>query len=217
MFDAEMVNLKIAQIIEVGNRFRFEECDAAISPVPNVVIRTSREPQPTLKKFDTEDGSQIYMWRTSMCIEHKRTGAWIHILDANHPELIPGEYTHKETFGSKFAKGNRNILYKELRTRMLAHIDELIRAELQVIHREENSPTPARTIPRFVGEIIKRDAVATKYTCAITMDEITEDMKTLVTPCFHIFDELALLRWLQSTNVCPVCKASVSPAECLRI
>jgi len=230
MFDAEMVNLKVVRLVEVGNRFRFEESDRAASPVPSVVVRTSREPQPTLKKFDTEDGSQIYMWRTSMCIEHKRTGTWIHIIDANHPELIPGEYTHKETFGSKMMKGNRNIHYKELRTRMLAHVEELIRAELQVIHTEELitaelqavhteevSPTPARTIPRFVGEIIKRDAVATKHACVITMDEFTEDMKTSVTPCFHIFDELALSRWLQSTNLCPVCKASVSPAECLAV
>lgn len=217
MFDAEMVNLKVVRLVEVGDRFRFEESDAATSPTASVVIRTSREPQPTLKKFDTEDGSQIYMWRTSMCIEHKRTGTWIHIIDANHPELIPGEYTHKETFGSKMMKGNRNINCKELRIRMLARIEELIQAELQIIHSEEFSETLPRSIPRFVGEIIKRDAVAMKHTCAITMDEFTEDMKTLVTPCFHIFDQLALSRWLQSTNLCPVCKASVSSAECLAV
>jgi len=221
MFDAEMVNLKIVRLVDLpDDKVRFEASDTEASSHPDIVIKMSRESSPTLKKFKTVDGMEIYMWRTSLCIEHKRSGTWIHILDSNHPELIPGDYPHKETFGSNLLKGERNLNCRVLHENMLECIQYLELENSLQISREAVRPllTESKSsIPRFLGEIIKRDAVAMKYMCAITMDEFTKDTKTLVTPCFHIFEKDAILMWLQSNSLCPICKAPVSPTACLLI
>jgi len=74
---------------------------------------------------------------------------------------------------------------------------------------------PAAKVPAFVAAILKQNAIANRNTCAITFDEITQDTKTVVTPCFHIFTETGMLKWLEINPVCPSCKAPVDKVNCL--
>jgi hypothetical protein len=230
VFDENLIHLKIVRMNDVlcggETRIRLEGCDTSTSRTRSMVIAASKEPQPTLTRIMLESGNTIYLWRTPMCVYHRRTGKWIYILDSNCLNAIPGEFTYREECISRLFRGSRNRDCKMLHYRML----EIIRAEQTQIRvpvptapafartpTAPLAPVPAVKIPAFVGGIIKRDAVRNKDSCAITMDEFTEDTKTMVTPCFHIFTTSGLCKWLESKELCPTCKASIDMRSCLFI
>ena len=66
-----------------------------------------------------------------------------------------------------------------------------------------------RSPPKFVTDLILRDAAAEGKLCPITMEpiEATEDFK--VTPCYHAFNKEALGRWLREHSTCPECNQRV--------
>ena len=222
VFDDSLIHLKCVRmndtVYQGESRTRLEACDTAASN-SSVMIKTSQEPEPTLTRLILESGSPIYLWRTSMCMYHRRTRKWIHILDSNCLNQIPGEFTYREDCISKFFSGSRNIRCKILHRRMLQTI---YRQELTLVRMPAPVPVPlpseaAPKIPAFLGAIIKRDAITKKDTCPISLEEFTEDMKTVVTPCFHIFTQAGLSRWLESKSLCPTCKTSIATASCLFI
>ena len=65
------------------------------------------------------------------------------------------------------------------------------------------------SLPKFVTDLILRDAAAEGKLCPITMEpiEATEDFK--VTPCYHAFNKEALGRWLREHSTCPECNQKV--------
>ena len=61
------------------------------------------------------------------------------------------------------------------------------------------------TIPKFVADLILRNAVAEGARCPITMDPIEETDVFTVTTCYHAFNAEALTQWLREHTTCPEC------------
>jgi hypothetical protein len=123
--------------------------------------------------------------------------------------MIPGIFFYKERTSRR---GQHSQPYKALRERMILEIQE----------RERPPPVPsappAQTpIATYLGEIIKRDAIHTKAICSISLEEFTNETKTGVTPCFHLFEAEGLRTWLKTDYTCPICKSTVTPTGCLFI
>jgi hypothetical protein len=73
------------------------------------------------------------------------------------------------------------------------------------------APAAAPTFaPRYVLELLKRDAVQKGESCPISMTPFQECESTTVTSCFHLFDTESISAWLQGHSTCPVCKQKVA-------
>ena len=75
------------------------------------------------------------------------------------------------------------------------------------------TPQPSCTtpLPTFVSDALIQAAVTKEATCPITMEPITAATAT-VTPCYHVFDKIALASWTAAGNTtCPTCKHRLAP------
>lgn len=61
------------------------------------------------------------------------------------------------------------------------------------------------TIPPYVIELIKKDAVKNDETCPILYDPLTMD-NSVVTSCFHTFSKTGITEWLKNNSACPKCR-----------
>jgi hypothetical protein len=61
------------------------------------------------------------------------------------------------------------------------------------------------TIPSYVIELIKQDAVKKQETCPILYDSLTMD-NSVVTSCFHTFSKTGITQWLKNNSACPKCR-----------
>jgi SUMO ligase MMS21 Smc5/6 complex component len=61
------------------------------------------------------------------------------------------------------------------------------------------------SLPKFVADLIIRNAAAEGARCPITMDPIEETEAFTVTACYHVFNAEALQRWLREHSNCPEC------------
>jgi hypothetical protein len=79
--------------------------------------------------------------------------------------------------------------------------------------REPTGAAPvASTLPAFVATALVADAIARGLACPITLEPITPDTATTVTPCYHVFDADALSIWVAAATTppaCPTCKAPI--------
>ncbi|GMH32177.1 hypothetical protein BSKO_00011 [Bryopsis sp. KO-2023] len=72
--------------------------------------------------------------------------------------------------------------------------------------------TPASVIANL--EVFEYKSSGEKTSCAICITEFTDGNRAKRLPCGHIFhDEPCITRWLHHSSLCPLCKASVLPAE----
>ena len=189
-----------------------------------VEITESCEKEPMLKKVLLDGAQHLYLWRTPWCMLHEYSNSWLPIFDADKPYLFPGAFIHEGMYRFK------NPLYEQyidVRARMLMTSDEL---ERQHHNQRITAPIPiprAATVPSappaypqhkppmFVASIIKRDAIANRMACMISLDEFTKEMKTQVTPCFHIFESTHLKEWVSLKGSCPHCNAFIREEDCL--
>jgi len=215
-FNPSVTRLKIVRMTEIsGAVTRLEAFHGELGGTMS--IRTSREPAPTLTAILLESGERLYLWRTSMCVYHRSTGTWIHILDSNRMTMIPGEFTYRETCMSRLCRGSRERRCTQLRREMLRCIREREEMYTPSVAALPPSAPPQRggTVPAFLARIIKRDAVSNRDMCPVTLEEFTEEIKAAVTPCFHLFTEAGLCAWLDTKGECPTCKAGVDKDACL--
>jgi hypothetical protein len=72
--------------------------------------------------------------------------------------------------------------------------------------QQQQRPCP-NSIPKFVADLILRNAAAEGARCPITMDPIDaeETGAFTVTPCYHVFNAEALQRWRRDHSTCPEC------------
>ena len=73
---------------------------------------------------------------------------------------------------------------------------------------EESRGLAVYVMPQHIKEIIIGNSVSKRETCAISFNDITQDMAS-ITSCGHVFDRLAITRWLaesSSNGLCPLCK-----------
>jgi len=90
-----------------------------------------------------------------------------------------------------------------------------IRSDEQVVVRDYSAPQPEgprrsicpNSLPKFVADLILRNAAAEGARCPITMDPIEETEAFTVTACYHVFNAEALQRWLRERSTCPECNS----------
>jgi hypothetical protein len=73
---------------------------------------------------------------------------------------------------------------------------------------EESHGLAVYVMPQHIKEIIIGNSVSKRETCAISFNDITQDMAS-ITSCGHVFDRVAITRWLaeaSSNSLCPLCK-----------
>ena len=77
--------------------------------------------------------------------------------------------------------------------------------------RQQQQQRPAsicpNSLPKFVADLILRNAAAEGARCPITMDPIEETDVFTVTACYHVFNAEALQRWLRERSTCPECNS----------
>lgn len=67
-------------------------------------------------------------------------------------------------------------------------------------------------LPKFVADLLIRDAVARHAICPITMEPI-EVATATATPCYHVFNADALASWTASGHsTCPECRSHIPAA-----
>lgn len=77
---------------------------------------------------------------------------------------------------------------------------------------DTGAPAPAPPLPKYVADLLIRDAENRNATCPITMEPIQTTTAT-ATPCFHVFNTTALSSWLSSGHsTCPECRSHISAA-----
>ena len=76
---------------------------------------------------------------------------------------------------------------------------------------EATAPTASRSeIPKFVAELIKKEAIEKNGMCPISMESFSECNSLRLTSCYHLFESDSLQRWLLSKSACPLCKQEVT-------
>jgi len=211
LYDDNVSRLKVVKMTQISGSPNYVIRLTGVIPdfTDEQIIKVgdSDDPAPELKKIPLEGGQHLYMWRSPWCMYYRKTALWIPILDSDRRSMIPGTFFYKE---SRTRKGKNTEGYKGLHEQMLLEIQE----------RERPSPVPsappAQTpIASYLGEIIKRDAIHTKAICSISLEEITKETKTGITPCFHLFEAESLTLWLHREHTCPICKSTVTLTGCL--
>jgi hypothetical protein len=215
IFDEQVRKLKLVRMTEI-----LPEPDPIIMLSPytegdiygKVRIANSSEPEPMLKRIPLDADEHVYLWRSPWCMYVDRLKAWIPILDSTRREHIPGEYTYETeyTFYNPWYR-----TYKDLQLKMTKEAETIEQQYIAAMPLPVPSAPPSHKPPMFVAAIIKRDAIANRMACSISLEDFTEEMKTRVTPCFHIFEAVQFEKWVSVKGLCPTCKASLQQEDCL--
>jgi len=181
-------------------------------PTGKVKIALSTEAEPMIKRIPLREGKHLYLWRSPWCMYHEPSSCWITILGSDKSEDIPGDFIYdvSYTFYNPWYKE-----YKYLHETMIAKVASLEQLSPVTVVRPVPSAPPSRKPPAFVAAIIKRDAIANLMTCSISLENITEKMKTGITPCFHLFEGNSLMQWVALKGFCPTCMGALTQDDCL--
>jgi hypothetical protein len=203
-------NIKIAYFEERVLGRSYEYCFASYTPLEGepfeLDLQSAKDKRPQMEKIGLGP-INIGVWRTPWTVNHR--GVWLPILDTDHREYIPGNFIY--TSISNQEKCNERIVHQ-------------LDMRLQFIRELEGYPNVCKSplgqkdtlsIPRFVMESLKRDAIARKYECPISMTSIEEATEVCFTECFHIFEKESMRQWLKEKPECPLCKARVSCVQTL--
>lgn len=206
IFNETFDHLKYVQLV-AGQVNQVEECKIPRKGLAYIARRYGTD---VSEQTIGIKGKSIRIWNTPICVEDPETKTWHTIYDTENRAALPGKYTQATYYVNEALRSE----CLSLRKRILAtnHVVPSI------------APTPsappqisAKRPPRFVAEAIKRDAIATKQTCMISLEEIQKEMKALVTPCFHLFEQEGLQDWLTKSTECPLCKANVLRVDCIDV
>jgi len=219
LFDDDVRRLKVVRMTEIQPE---PEMVIQLSPYTvtgssgKVKVALSSEPEPMLKRIPLPEGKHLYLWRSPWCMYHEPSQCWITILDSDKRKEIPGDFIYHITYtfyNPWFTE------YTSLRKTMMATVDSLEKepATLQMRMPTPSAPPalPSRKPPTHVATIIKRDAIANRMACSISLEEITEKMKTGITPCFHLFEADSLIQWVDMKGFCPTCMCALTSRDCL--
>jgi len=137
---------------------------------------------------------EVYFWKTGyevLCNE-----AWIPVVDFSETDCYDGPFTYTIE-DDIYAFTDHRIKQQIMR-----------REKLQEI--EKRAVNPVTTIPKFIAELVRKEAIAKKESCPITFTPFDECSSTSLTSCYHLYETTGLNRWLENSMKCPVCKQVIS-------
>jgi hypothetical protein len=123
-------------------------------------------------------------------------------------------YIFNDAFVRKYLYSNNNNVFFLMNTNfeidiINAKIESLSVRHTPVISSDSTLPltgcSSVSTIPSYVIELIKQDAVKKQETCPILYDSLTMD-NSVVTSCFHTFSKTGITEWLKNNSACPKCR-----------
>lgn len=173
---------------------------------------------PGLRPVSLYSGDTIYLWRTGWTVYHEPSSTWIPILDTNCLLQLPGDFLYTAANDTSQQCTDRIRESKALRYKIFQQIC-LPRTGGQTTRSVDLPLMPAAravrvpplltkaAIPGFVIASMKRDAIARKESCPISMEAFTENTEVAMTSCFHLFEAASLATWFRTHSTCPMCKA----------
>jgi hypothetical protein len=160
---------------------------------------TATDKNPGLVEFSLSS-KNIKIWRTGWTVNHKNI--WIQLLDSDDRESFPGNFAFRCSGPSNFAVNDQMNRRLDIMTALYGYLPSAPAPPASA------SP-PTNQIPRFVAEIMKKEAIAKNDMCSISFESFA-DIPVSITSCFHLFDTNSINRWLQHDNSCPLCKTPVN-------
>jgi hypothetical protein len=166
-----------------------------------LTLSTAQDKGPGLVEFSLSSRT-INVWRTGWTVNHKNS--WIQVLDSDERDAFPGNFAF-------LCNGPSNYALNEQLNRRL----DIMNALYGYLPPAPPASAPPATapatnqIPRFVAEIMKKEAIAKNDTCPISFESFA-GTPVSITSCFHLFDTSSINKWLDRDNSCPLCKAPVS-------
>ena len=121
-------------------------------------------------------------------------------------------YIFNDAFVRKYLHSNNNNVFSLMNFEINlinAKIESLSVRHTPVISNSSTlfltSCSSTSTIPSYVIELIKQDAVKKQETCPILYDSLTM-ANSVVTSCFHTFSKTGITEWLKNNSACPKCR-----------
>jgi len=121
-------------------------------------------------------------------------------------------YIFNDAFVRKYLHSNNNNVFSLMNFEIdiiNAKIESLSVRNRPMVSASSTLPltgcSSVSTIPSYVIELIKQDAVKKQETCPILYDSLTMD-NSVVTSCFHTFSKTGITEWLKNNSACPKCR-----------
>jgi hypothetical protein len=202
--------IKIAYLVEkeIGHYYEhsFQLYNSLEGEPFKLDLQSAKDKRPQMERVSL-GRVNIGVWRTPWTVNHN--GLWLPVLDTEHREYIPGDFIY--TAISTQEKCNERIVHQlDMRLRFIREL-----AGQPNGSKLTTGPPGIAKIPRFVMESLKRDAMARKYECPISMTPIEEETEVCFTECFHIFEKESMRQWLKEKQECPLCKTPVTCVQSL--
>lgn len=148
---------------------------------------------PSLVEYrETGEKHSIYVWKTAYSVFSKDEMEWIPVIDSDRRSLFTGTFL----YSSEDSNEEKIKSQQMLRFAMISKIWE----------NEKDEFCP---IPRFVAELIRKDAISKEEQCPISLTPIQDCKRVTLTSCYHLFEEDAIREWLKTKSTCPKCMQKV--------
>ena len=166
----------------------------------------------------------LFMWRTPWTVFHNQTETWIPVLDTTDNTCVPGSFVYTPIRDTEEQRTARKVEQFALRRRAFSMANMgyppptvvVVQPPLVVTHSFQIAAAAVPviraapiTIPTFVANMIKANAIEKKEICPISLDPFTAETNTTITSCFHLFQTESIVRWLETNTACPVCKTDI--------
>ena len=173
----------------------------------------------------------VLFWPTGYQLYYPAADLWIHVLDTSVHQDYPGQYIYSCEEDTAADCRRRQYCQRQIRSRIMGvpsqgyrpptpiptelDLTLLVDAE-EPVPSAPAPPAPAPpapappSIPKFVAEALKRDAISKGESCPITMRLLSECQSLTLTSCYHLFEASSLAQWMTKSSSCPLCKQAVT-------
>jgi hypothetical protein len=162
--------------------------------IGNLKVDDSIECFPRRVHTAEESSREIYVWRTPYSVRCDDT--WVSVLDFSVDDCYEGPFPYTVE-NDIYDYTNHRIKQQSLRAEMI-----------DIIRKQE--VTPRAAVPKFITELVRKEAIAKKESCPISMIPFEDCESTTLTSCYHLYETTGLNRWLENNVSCPMCKQMIS-------
>lgn len=174
-------------------------------------MSSSQQPHPLFVIYDRQYGTYIRLYDSMPLLDRNRYT----LFDLQHSESYSGDVIHMQRQQRESpVTPERRQPQRPLERQQIQQSVTLPVVALPVVARDYIAPQSSLapqssvcpiSLPKFVADLILRDAAAEGKLCPITMEPIEASDTFTVTPCYHAFNKEALGRWLRDHPTCPEC------------
>ena len=198
--------IKIIRLQETLSRGAYSHTLTAYIPrheSDELTLSMTNDTDANLVGFTLSSG-RIQVWRTGWTVNHMNT--WIQLLDSDDRESLPGNFLFRCKGAVNYCLNDQLNLRLDIMTQLYGYLP------IESPPVSADVPSSTNEIPRFVAEIMKKEAISKNEACSISFESFAE-VPVSITSCFHLFQTESINLWLQTNNSCPLCKAPVNRVQ----